>query len=249
MKSFFLHLACLHLGLLSLTAQIIVRETRSSGLGSGTSSLSRERDAFYLEDVLNKPMKLKVKQDAIVYNNLAAERRMGVIPAGTTVSVVAVHERAIRVRGRAEHDDVSGWVGKPFLQEIDPKVLENLNKMMVRQKLVDELIAKKEVAIGMTVAEVERVLGSPNKRSSRMDKTGQVEVYEYIAYKLVPQQVAQRDFRTGQLVYTTVTTRVETGRKTIVFENNIATSIEETQDRSPAIRNVPVPLEIDLLAQ
>lgn len=247
MKTLLLSLICLQLGLSVSSAQIIVRETKSSGLGP--SNLSRERDAFYLEDVTSKPMKLKVKQDAIVYNNLAAERRLGVIPAGTVVSVMAINEKAIRVRGRAEHDDVSGWIGKGFLQEIDPKVMENLQKMLARQKLVEELISKHEVAIGMTVAEVERVLGAPSKRSSRLDKAGRTEVYEYIAYKLVPQQLAQRDFRTGQVYYTTVTTKVETGRKTISFENGVASSIEETQERGPGIRNIPLPIEIDMLAQ
>ncbi len=247
MKTYHLLLGCGLLSDLPLAAQTIVRETQVTGIGSG-SHLTREKDALYLEDVLKKPIRLKVKSDAIVYNNLVAERRLGVIPAGTVVNVIAVNDRALRVRGKAEHADVSGWVGKSFLEELDPRVTENLTKMLERQKLVEELIQKKIVALGMTSAEVERVLGPPSKRTSRVDKGGQFEVYDYIAYKLVPQQVAQRD-QTGQIFYTLVNTKVETGRRSVTFENHIVSAIEESEQKGGRSSVVPAPIEIDLLSQ
>jgi len=247
MKTYHLLLGCGLLSALPLAAQTIVRETQVTGIGSG-SHLTREKDALYLEDVLKKPIRLKVKSDAIVYNNLVAERRLGVIPAGTVVNVIAVNDRALRVRGKAEHADVSGWVGKSFLEELDPRVTENLTKMLERQKLVEKLIQKKIVALGMTSAEVERVLGPPSKRTSRVDKGGQFEVYDYIAYKLVPQQVAQRD-QTGQIFYTLVNTKVETGRRSVTFENHIVSAIEESEQKGGRSSVVPAPIEIDLLSQ
>ena len=247
MKTYHWLLGCGLLSALPLAAQTIVRETQVTGIGSG-SHLTREKDALYLEDVLKKPIRLKVKSDAVVYNNLVAERRLGVIPAGTVVNVIAVNDRALRVRGKAEHADVSGWVGKSFLEELDPRVTENLTKMLERQKLVEELIQKKIVALGMTSAEVERVLGPPSKRTSRVDKGGQFEVYDYIAYKLVPQQVAQRD-QTGQIFYTLVNTKVETGRRSVTFENHIVSAIEESEQRGGRSSVVPAPIEIDLLSQ
>ena len=247
MKTYHWLLGCGLLSALPIEGQTIVRETHVTGIGSG-SNLTREKDALYLEDVLKKPIRLKVKSDAIVYNNLVAERRLGVIPAGTVVNVIAVNDRALRVRGKAEHADVSGWVGKSFLEELDPRVTENLTKMLERQKLVEELIQKKIVALGMTSAEVERVLGPPSKRTSRVDKGGQFEVYDYIAYKLVPQQVAQRD-QTGQIFYTLVNTKVETGRRSVTFENHIVSAIEESEQKGGRSSVVPAPIEIDLLSQ
>lgn len=247
MKTYHWLLGCGLLTSLPLVAQTIVREAHVSGIGS-SSNLTREKDALYLEDMLKKPIRLKVKSDAVVYNNLVAERRLGVIPAGTVVNVIAVNERALRVRGKAEHADVSGWVGKAFLEELDPRVTENLTKMLERQKLVEELIHKKIVALGMTSAEVERVLGPPSKRTSRVDKGGQFEVYDYIAYKLVPQQVAQRD-QTGQIFYTLVNTKVETGRRSVTFENHIVSAIEESEQKGGRSSVVPFPIEIDLLSQ
>ena len=247
MKTYHWLLGCGLLSGMPLVAQNIVRETHVTGIGSA-SNLSREKDALYLEDVLKKPIRLKIKSDAIVYNNLAAERRLGLIPAGTVVNVVAVNERALKVRGKAEHADVSGWVGKTFLEELDPRVTENLTKMLERQKLVEELIQKKIVALGMTSAEVELVLGPPSKRSSRVDKGGQVEVFDYITYKLVPQQVAQRD-QVGQIFYTLVNTKVETGRRSVTFENHIVSAIEESQERGGRSSIVPAPIDIDLLSQ
>lgn len=249
MKTYLLVTGCAVLAALPLAAQTIVRETHTSTLGnSSPSNLAREKDALYLEDVLKKPIRLKVKSDAVVYNNLTAEHRLGVIPAGTVVNVVAINERALRVRGKAEHADVAGWVGKAFLEELDPRVTENLAKMLERQKLVEYLIHQKVIALGMTAAEVERVLGPPSKRTSRVDKAGQVEVFDYITYKLVPQQVAQRD-QTGQVFYTLVNTKVETGRRSVTFENHIVSSIEESQEKGVKSGVVPAPIEIDMLAQ
>lgn len=235
---------------LTAQAQIIQRvepRKESSGL-HGTSNLSREKDAIYVEDFLQKPLRLKVTKEAVVYNNLSAERRLGVIPVGRLVSIVALSDKAYRVRGKAEHDDVSGWIGKANLETLDPKVAENLNKMIERQKLVDELIKQKEVALGMTVAEVERVLGVPTKRSTRVDKTGRQEVYEYITYRQVPQQTMQRD-SAGRLYQATVYVKVESGRKTISFENEVVSSIEESEGAAPggARKIVPGPIEIDML--
>jgi hypothetical protein len=215
---------------------------------SGTSSLSREKDALYMEDVSAKPLKLKTLKDAVVFGDLQGQRRLGVIPAGRLVTLDAIHDKAYRVRGRAEHDDVSGWVGKSFLESLDPKVLENISKMAERHKLVEELIRKKEVAMGMTTAEAERVLGAPTKRSSRVDKAGKVETYEYVTYKNVPQQVTQRD-ALGRLYNTVVYVKVESGRKTLTFENGIVSSIETSETNVPAggARIVPGPIEIDMM--
>jgi len=228
-----------------IRAQTIVREDRRT---TG-SNLSREKDAIYVEDVLPKPMRLKVVKEAVVYNTLAGERRLGVIPPGRIVTVVALHEKAIRVRGRAEHDDVSGWVAKSSLQEIDPQVMEKITQMVERHRLVEELIKNREIALGMTPEEVERVLGRPTRTSSRLDKTGQSLVYEYIVYRSVPQRTPMRD-QFGRLYYATTYVKVESGRKTVTFENSLVASIEESAGNAGgAYKVVPMPLEIDLLRQ
>ncbi len=226
------------------SAQITIREDRHA---SG-SNLSREKDALYVEDILPKPMRLKVTKEAVVYNTLTGERRLGVIPAGRIVSVVALHEKAIRVRGRAEHDDVSGWVAKASLQEIDPQVMDRITRMVERHRQVEELIRNREVALGMTPEEVERVLGKPTRTSSKLDKTGQSVVYEYVMYRSVPQRTAMRD-QFGRIFYTTTYVKMETGRRTVAFENGTAASIEESTDHSGPYKVVPMPVEIDLLRQ
>ena len=66
---------------------------------------------------------------------------------------------------------------------LDPAVLEE------RRREVDALIARNEVAIGMTLDEVTRSLGKPQKRSSRVSRDGSTQVFEYIRYKLIPQTV------------------------------------------------------------
>ena len=56
---------------------------------------------------------------------------------------------------------VSGWVSPRLLGSKDKDFVENLKKVYERQKVVRELIAKHEVAIGMSVEEVGASLGKP----------------------------------------------------------------------------------------
>jgi hypothetical protein len=66
-------------------------------------------------------------------------------------------------------------------------LLANLKKSEERRKVVDVLIARNEVAIGMTIDEVGRSLGKPQKVTNRADKHGTQQVWEFIKYTLVPQ--------------------------------------------------------------
>ncbi|MGI8601571.1 MAG: hypothetical protein ACR2OZ_01090 [Verrucomicrobiales bacterium] len=194
------------------------------------SNLTRETGAVYVEDFAQQPIKLRVKTMAPVYSNLRGERSLGTLVAGQWATLVAFTENACRVRGRASHGDVAGWVGINHLQPKDAGFFDRLKQIADRQRQVQEFIARKEVAIGMTPDEVLEALGKPDAESSRTDSNGQSLAFEYITYDRVPQKNLLRD-RFGRLYETITYIKVETGRLTVNFSDEVVSSIESSKGK------------------
>ena len=192
------------------------------------SALSREKGALYLEDATDREIRITTTAEAPVFSNLRGERRLGVIPAGRSVIIVAVGDRALRVRGRAVHDHVVGWIARSAVTPLNGKFTAQLRAASERRQAVDALIAKKEIAIGMTPEEVEAALGTPSERTSRVDAQGRQVSLEYITYRTVSQQVLQYD-QYGRPYHAFVPQKLETGRRSVDFINGIVTSYTESE--------------------
>jgi hypothetical protein len=161
-------------------------------LAAGISVLSagpivRDPGAIYLSDFALKPLPLKVLRPAPCYFDMAMTRYAGTLRFPQTVKVEAVAENGCRIRGNAQQGGVAAWVPYNELEPMPEGMLANLRKSEERRKIVEALIAKNEVAIGMTVDEVGRSLGKPQKKTKRADKDGTQQVWEFIKYDLVPQ--------------------------------------------------------------
>jgi hypothetical protein len=189
----------------------------------------REGNAIYLSDFEAKPMKLKVLQPAPAYFDLGGKRYVGTLRAGQLVEVQAITDDAYLVRGLAQQGQVLGWTSPQFLQPIAPETLAALKKSEERRKLVEALVAKKQVAIGMTTTEVERSIGKPQKRSQRASKDQALEqTWDYVKYELTP-QTTNVVAPNGTL--TTATTYVKTpvGRLTVTFKGDIVESLDQSE--------------------
>ncbi len=208
------------------------------------SPIVREPGAIYLADFAGPPIRLQVLEPAPVFFDLAGRRPVGTLPEATPVELVAVAGDLCRVRGQARHGPVVGWVLDRFLTPLHPGFIEALQLAEQRRRIVEELIANKEVAVGMTPAEVERSLGKPRRRSKRSEAgAARREVWEYVNYQTVPQQVAGRD-AWGNPVVSTVYVRQAVGRLQVEFEGGLAAVVEESEDRGPgpALQIVPAPV-------
>ncbi|MGH8046606.1 MAG: hypothetical protein ACREKL_05130 [Chthoniobacterales bacterium] len=202
----------------------------ASGANAADSGpIIREAGAIYLSDFATKPMKLKVLEPAPAYFDLTGQRYAGTLKAPQVVEVKAISENAYRVRGNAQQGQILGWVSPKFLQPIPKEVLEALKKSDERRRTVEALIAKNEVAIGMTTDEVQLSLGKPQKKTSRASKDKALEqVYDYVKYELIPQT-------TNVLgpggVYSVATTYVKTpiGTLTVTFKDGIVESLDQSE--------------------
>ena len=198
---------------------------------SEKSSLSREPGAVYVEDLFDKPVRLALQKDAPIFYQLDGKRRLGTLAAGQDVKLVAISDRAYRVRGRAAQGEVSGWIGTAFVKDPSPDFRDNMKKLHERQQLVEKLIDAKEVALGMTPDEVVASLGAPDERSSKVDANTMTESYAYLTYNKVPQVTPRRDAY-GRIYNAVTYVKVETGRRTINFTDGVVSSLEENEKAS-----------------
>ncbi len=240
-RPFHFHAVALALGLL------VVAIPGGARAELGDSNLVKEDGAVYVEELLDRPLTVQVVKAAAVYSNLTAERWLGNLLPGRKAELLAISEKAYRIRGRAKQGQVAGWVAKSAIEGIDADTEKKLVLFYERQLLVQDLIAKNQVALGMTVAEVEASLGKPDARNSKVDKDGRKDVLEYITYQRVPQTSYVRD-RFGQLIPTTIYIKVPTGKVSLSFENELVASIEESEGAEIAgggnVRIVPPPILI-----
>jgi hypothetical protein len=216
---------------------------------SSTRSRLAERTepgAIYMEDILPKPVRLSVLAESAIYYQGDMQRVLGAMAPNTPVLLVAMSDTAYKVRGRARHGDVSGWMRMQDLKSPDPKLAEKLKAFFDRQKKVDELVANKQVALGMTTAEVELSLGSPTRRSTKITAAGRDEVLEYSIYDKVPQTTTGRD-GFGNLVQSVIYVKVEVGRLTLAFQNGAVSEINETMGtplNGGGVKIVPAPINV-----
>ncbi|MCF6311017.1 MAG: hypothetical protein L3J39_01060 [Verrucomicrobiales bacterium] len=209
----------------------------------GKSNLIQEEGAVYLEDLLDKPIKLKVVKASPVYGSLKGKRWLGNLVPGGPATLLAVSDKAYRIRARARQGQVAGWVNRKAVEGIDDELVEKLKKLYERELLVQDLIANKQIAMGMTIGEVARALGRPDNRTSKVTKEGRTDKVEYITYERVPQTVTAPD-RFGRLFQSTVYVKVPVGKLTIEFEGEVVSSIEESEgsDVEGPIKIVPPPI-------
>lgn len=206
----------------------------------------REPGAVYLEDFVKQPVKLATLADTQIFYQSDLARYLGTLRKGQLVELQAVGENAYRVRGKAQQGQVAGWVSAASLTPLKADFLENLRKNAARKTEVDALISKNEVAVNMTPDEVTKALGKASKKTSRLDANGREEVWEFIRYERVPQEVTGYD-REGRLVRTITYVKVPNGKLAVTFMNNLVSALEQSEgtfDRDARVRIVTAPFAI-----
>jgi hypothetical protein len=209
-----------------------------------TSRLAVEPGTIHVEDILPKPVFLKVVQDSPVYIASQMDRAIGTMAPGTVVRLVALSDNAFRVRGRARHGDVSGWLPAAAVATPDPSLVPNLKKLHERQMKVEELIAAHQIALGMTGEEVAASMGRPTRKSSKLNASGKEEKLEYVIYERVPQYTTGVD-AFGRTFQTVTYIKVETGSLAVNLKDNVVDSIEETKGNplgTGGVKIIPGPM-------
>lgn len=232
----------LALAFLASTLAFAPAQTTKSLLDTNT-----EPGSINLENLVPKPIRLTVAAESVIYYQGDFQRALGSMAAGTTVQLVAMSDTAYKVRGRARHGDVAGWMRIADLKSSDPKLFEKLKAYAERRKQVDELIQKHQIAIGMTAEEVKASLGTPSRKSSHITDGSREETFEYVVYQNVPKAVTGVD-KYGNLVQNIIYVKVESGRLAVTLKGNAVSEIQETKGAplgGGGVKIVPIPIIVN----
>lgn len=206
------------------------------------SLLQSDPEVVYLAQAVKTPIVLTVAKETPVFSDKGGKSRIGLLKAGQTVPLEAISEKAYKVRGKGARYDISGWVTPTAFSSKDPDFIDHLKQLYDRQIAVQQLIADKQVAVGMTADEVGLSRGKPTKTTMRKTAKGQSGSWEYVEYKTINHYTTQIDPRTGmtyrQFAYAT---QEEKNKTLIEFTDGLVSSIEETEDHKGGNVRIIVP--------
>jgi hypothetical protein len=206
------------------------------------SLLENDPEVVDLTQTVKTPIVLTVIKEAPVFSDKGGKSRIGFLKAGQAVPLEAMTEKAYKVRGKGTKYDISGWVAPSAFSSKDPEFVTHLKQLYERQIAVQQLIAAKEIAIGMTLEEVGLARGKPNKTTTRKTAKGESGSWEYVEYKTINHYTTQIDPRTGlayrQFAYST---QEEKDKTVVEFTDGLVSSIEETEDRKGGNVRIVVP--------
>lgn len=207
---------------------------------AAAQTLNAEPDVVYVEEFSEKPIKLKVAKNGIVFATKKGGRKRGTLKIDTSVELVGFTENAYKIKGkRTNGEGVSGWVTPLALTAKDKDFIKKFKAIYDRQIIVRELIAKKEIALGMTEDEVSQVLGEPTKTKVRRTKEGVTTAWEFVKYKVENHYANYRDPATGGVYRRlTHTTKEEVSNTKVEFDNGVVTAVEESEDNGEARRRI-----------
>lgn len=192
--------------------------------------IDADEDVVQLDE--KRPLMLQVIKDAPVFSDRLGKHKLGTLLANQSVRLEAMTDKAYKVRGKGTNGGISGWVPPWAFQTKDPNFAENLKKLYQRQLEVQQLIAKHEVAVGMTPDEVSASKGKPTRMQTRKTGDGQAMRWEFIDYDEVKHYTTQQNPATGA-IYRRLShvTQEEKSRISVEFERGLVSAVEESEDK------------------
>lgn len=211
----------------------------------GKSLLDNDPEVVYTNEFTEDRIELLVAKTGPVYSSKKGKfggTWLGQLKEGTKAELIGFDESAYQIRGTSDRGGVSGWVSPKILASKDKDFVENLKKVYHRQLEVRELIVNQEVAIGMTLDEVAKSLGTPTKTKVRQTAKGQSGQWEYIEYEEVKHYQTVYNRTTGQRYRQLVeVTKEELSKLVVEFENNVITAIEQSESHDGGTVKIVVP--------
>ncbi|MGB6220581.1 hypothetical protein [Haloferula sp.] len=194
------------------------------------SLLDDDPEVIYLEEHVEKPIELLVIKAAQVFSDKEGKRPLGNLVKDQKVLLQAMTDRAYRVSAQTGGNKVTGWVAPWAFASKDPNFVENLKSLYERQMEVAKLVEENRAAIGMTLEEAGRALGSPNKTKVRQTAKGRSGSWEFVDYEEIRHYTYVRDPVTGRTFRQfSHVTQEEKGKTVIEFEDDVVTAIEQTE--------------------
>ncbi len=186
----------------------------------------RDPGVLYFDETLPDPVELKLLDATDVYSGRDWSVRLVTLPKNQTVRVMGMDGLLLSIQTVFAGNKVTGWVEAKKLPPLDPKLLETARKNKVFRDAVAQAIKDKKVIDGMTLEDVQRSLGKPNRTAFRKEASGRIDTWYYTTYQNVP-QYSYTTNAFGQTVPTVVYVRVPVGETVVEFSDSRVTAVEQ----------------------
>lgn len=187
----------------------------------------RFEDVMYLDEIHAKPLPLKVKSRVALTVSRDQSTVMAYLQKDDVVWLIGIGESRHYVEAFIPSGQARGWVDVEAIEAISEEIRGDVEHRVRKNRRFKELIARKEIDIGMTRGQVEAALGKPTDRKRTVDGEMVEEEWTYRSYKNLP----QRDLYTvnGRVLERTYYRKVFAGGKTVLMRNDEVVSIREEQ--------------------
>jgi hypothetical protein len=198
-------------------------------------------DVAYLDELKHPSIHLKILHRTPIMSSRDQSGVLGYLVPGTAVEVLGLGETQYYVTARITTRLVKGWVDAEAVEKPPAELVEKFHTYLEKARAHGELIARHEVVVAMTRAEVQASLGKPDRISRVHTPERDAEQWLYTIYKYLPHYAQSHD-ETGQLRQVVSYRREATGHKVITFQYDKVTETAEEQDdkaHPPAVIFVP----------
>jgi|GEM_PF-2132132 len=192
---------------------------------------------FQLFAGTNESFTLTPKAALPLYDTRAARRVLATLPADQPLTVLAMDQFGLQVRGSAKNGPVTGWISQKSV--LDDQQRQTLAALFARQTLIEALVARKQAAIGMNFAELTRVLGPATSHNILAEGSGRTETASWVK----TQKVDLNDTLDLGTNSSLLKVDVEVGRITVELDQGVARSINlNLEGLAPEIPTIPAPI-------
>lgn len=187
----------------------------------------REPDVLYFDQTLPDKVLLTLEKSVRVYLDKDFQVLAAALPSGAKLQIVGIgSDGNYLVSTQYRGTRIEGWVKLSDLPPLDPKILEAARQAQARNDAVQKAIKERRVIQGMSLAEVGKAMGKPDRTAFRQDAQARIDTWTYITYDLVPQNTYVTD-ALGRTSLQTVYVKSPTGELTIDFTNGSVVSVEQ----------------------
>ena len=157
-----------------------------------------------------------------IFDTRAAKRSLDKLLPNKPITILAVDRFGFKVRGTGSNGLLTGWVGRKSALANDAAKLAAMDALYNRQITVEQMIAAKRPAIGMSLREIARILGTATSHSIVAEDSTRTETAVWV----INEKVDLNDTLELGTDSPLLRVEVETGRTTVGFVDGVARSIQ-----------------------
>jgi hypothetical protein len=206
-------------------------------LAAGAAEI-RYAEVAYLDELGVPPVRLEVLRRTPISLSRDLRSAMAYLPKRQRVRLVGWSRDLFYVEGRIATGPAIGWVSAAAVEKPSLELVAELQRRHARREHHRELIARQEIAVGMTRDEVQASLGKPDRTVTVRTAGGEQEQWIYLTYRYVPQYHQYRD-DDGRWRQSISYRRVPTGHRLVVFGGREVVLIEDNVEAKSTPRGAP----------